>query len=54
MNSIIESLYFWKKLMNECHDPKDFWFQFNKYQLYLGLGRTRSTMIEYLEDSSNG
>ncbi len=57
MNSIIESLHFWKKLMkgdSPSPSPKDFWPEFNKYQLFLGLGRDSKSMMDYLESTNNG
>lgn len=54
MDSIVESFYFWKKLMNSNSNPDDFWMLFNKYQLFLGLGRDYETMKDYLDEENNG
>lgn len=57
MNSIKEAIYFWKQLMDgnsPSEDSNDFWPIFNKYQLFLGLGRDDKSMMDYLESSDNG
>ena len=40
--------------MNSNSNPDDFWMLFNKYQLFLGLGRDYETMKDYLDEENNG